>query len=118
METPLYDLSPDGKELAFTADSNPAANDTNLDVYTLAIGSKTAVNRTSDGGRSFETLRHGLPQTDCYDLVYRHGLCVGRDGRTLLMGTTTGNLWATGDGGDTWQPLGHHLPPVHAVRLG
>ncbi len=46
METPLYDLSPDGKELAFTADSNPAANDTNLDVYTLEIGSKTAVNRT------------------------------------------------------------------------
>lgn len=47
METPLYDLSPDGKELAFTADSNPAANDTNLDVYTLEIGSKTAVNRTT-----------------------------------------------------------------------
>ncbi len=47
LETPLYDVSPDGTELAFTADSNPAANDTNLDVYTLEIGSQTAANRTN-----------------------------------------------------------------------
>ncbi len=84
----------------------------------IPVDAALAVNRTRDGGRSFETLRCGLPQVDCYDLVYRHGLCVGRDGRTLLMGTTTGNLWATGDGGDSWQVLGHHLPPIHAVRLG
>jgi dipeptidyl aminopeptidase/acylaminoacyl peptidase len=46
LESPLYDLSPDGKELAFVADSNPAANVTNLDVYTVAVGGKDAVNRT------------------------------------------------------------------------
>ncbi|KNZ33727.1 MAG: sialidase [Methylibium sp. NZG] len=76
------------------------------------------VNRTRDGGRSFETLRAGLPQTDCYDLAYRHGLAVGADGRDLLLGSTTGGLWASDDGGDHWQALPTRLPPIHAVRFG
>jgi hypothetical protein len=76
------------------------------------------VNRTRDGGRSFETLRVGLPQAGCYDLVYRHGLAVADDGRTLLMGSTTGSLWASDDGGDRWQTVSTQLPPIHALRLG
>ena len=47
LESPLYDISPDGRELAFVADSNPASNVTNLDVFTVAIGAKDAVNRTA-----------------------------------------------------------------------
>ncbi len=76
------------------------------------------VNRTRDGGRSFETLRVGLPQAGCYDLVYRHGLAVADDGRTLLMGSTTGSLWASDDGGDRWQTVSTQLPPIHALRFG
>jgi len=76
------------------------------------------VNRTRDGGRSFETLRDGLPQRDCYDLVYRHGLVVGADGRALLMGSTTGQLWASDDGGESWSTVAAHLPPIHALRFG
>lgn len=84
----------------------------------VPIDAALAVNRTRDGGRSFETLRAGLPQADCYDLVYRHGLDVGRDGRDLLMGSTTGNLWSSDDGGDRWTMLSAHLPPIYAVRFG
>ena len=76
------------------------------------------VNRTRDGGRSFETLRSGLPQTECYDLVYRHGLAVAGDGRTLMMGSTTGGLWASGDAGETWTAVPARLPPIHAVSFG
>ncbi len=50
------------------------------------------VNRTTDGGRSFQTFGAGLPQRDCYDLFYRHGLAVGPEGRSLLMGRTTNDL--------------------------
>ena len=32
------------------------------------------VTRTDDGGANWEIMRHGLPQRDAYDLVYRHGL--------------------------------------------
>lgn len=84
----------------------------------VPVGAALAVNRTRDGGRSFETLRQGLPQSDCYDLVYRHGLVVGRDGSSLLMGSTTGNLWASHDGGDRWSAVSGHLPPIYALRFG
>jgi dipeptidyl aminopeptidase/acylaminoacyl peptidase len=47
LESPLYDLSPDGKELAFTADSNPAANITDSDVFVVAVGGKDARNLTA-----------------------------------------------------------------------
>jgi hypothetical protein len=84
----------------------------------VPVDAALVVNRTRDGGRSFETLRAGLPQADCYDLMYRHGLDVGRDGRDLLMGSTTGNLWASDDGGDHWTMVSAHLPPIYAVRFG
>jgi len=76
------------------------------------------VNRTRDGGRSFETLRRGLPQQHAYDLVYRHGLAVADDGRHLLMGSTTGGLWASTDAGQEWASVSLHLPPIFAVRFG
>ncbi len=76
------------------------------------------VNRTRDGGKTFETHRAGLPQKDCYDLVYRHGLDVAVDGRTLMMGSTTGNLWASADGGESWATVSANLPPIAAVRFG
>ncbi|HSN31504.1 MAG TPA: exo-alpha-sialidase [Ideonella sp.] len=76
------------------------------------------VNRTCDGGTSFETLREGLPQDGCYDLVYRHGLAAADDGRSLLMGSTTGGLWASHDGGDAWRSVSQTLPPIYAVCFG
>ena len=92
----------------------PAVKDENR----VPVGAALAVSRTRDGGASFETLRAGLPQQDCYDLVYRHGLAVAEDGRTLLMGSTTGGLWASVDGGEHWQTVSLNLPPIYAVRFG
>ena len=84
----------------------------------VPVDGALVVNRTRDGGRSFETLRHGLPQAHCYDLVYRHGLALAADGRTLLMGSSTGGLWSSADGGDHWQAVSLHLPPIYALRFG
>jgi hypothetical protein len=84
----------------------------------VPVDGALVVNRTRDGGRSFDTLRSGLPHSDCYDLVYRHGLAVGHDGHNLLMGSTTGGLWASDDGGDRWATVSVHLPPVYAVAFG
>lgn len=47
-----YAIAPDGREIAFTADSNPAANTTNMDVFTLALGSKSAKNLTAENPAS------------------------------------------------------------------
>lgn len=84
----------------------------------VPVDGALVVNRTRDGGKSFETLRAGLPQKDAYDLVYRHGLDVSADGQSLLMGSTTGGLWASDDGGDRWTVVAAHLPPIAAVRFG
>lgn len=84
----------------------------------VPVDGALVVNRTRDGGRSFETLRTGLPQQDCYDLVYRHGLDVDASGEHLLMGSTTGSLWASRDGGDRWAMALPHLPPIYALRFG
>jgi hypothetical protein len=81
-------------------------------------GAALAVTRTVDGGRSFTAWRGGLPQQHCYDLVYRHGLAVGEDGRLLLMGSTTGGAWLSEDGGGQWQTLSTTLPPIYAVSFG
>jgi hypothetical protein len=88
------------------------------DQQRVPVDGALVVNRTRDGGRSFETLRAGLPQSNCFDLVYRHGLAVGGDGRSLMMGSTTGNLWASDDHGTRWAQAQAHLPPIFAVRFG
>lgn len=75
------------------------------------------VHRTRDGGQSFEALRDGLPQEHAYHLVYRHALDVDASGEVLAMGSTTGGLWLSEDGGDHWNTLALHLPPVYAVRF-
>lgn len=84
----------------------------------VPVKAELVVNRTRDGGRSFETLRTGLPQHHAYDLVYRHGLAVAPDGDILLMGSTTGGLWVSEDQGDCWSLVSLNLPPIHAVAFG
>ena len=88
------------------------------DMCRVPVDGALCVNRTRDGGRSWDTLREGLPQRDCYDLVYRHGLDVAADGRSLLIGSTTGGLWSSSDGGDQWHTVSLNLPPIAALRFG
>ena len=76
---------------------------------------RVVVNRTRDGGRTFETLTRGLPQQHAYDLVFRHALDVDESGERLVFGSTTGSVWVSEDGGDAWQSVAGHLPPVYAV---
>jgi hypothetical protein len=75
------------------------------------------VHRSRDGGATFEELRDGLPQDHAYDLVYRHALDIDCSGDTLAMGSTTGGLWLSEDGGSQWRTLAQNLPPIYAVRF-
>lgn len=91
----------------------PAASDQSR----YAPDGALCVHRSSDGGASFEALRNGLPQEHAYHLVYRHAFDVDRPGATLAMGSTTGGLWLSEHGGEDWQTLGLHLPPIYVVRF-
>jgi hypothetical protein len=78
---------------------------------------KLVVTRTRNGGKSFEVLSRGLPQSHAYDIVYRHALALDTTGERLAFGSTTGGLWISEDQGDSWTCTTHTLPPIHAVRF-
>lgn len=75
------------------------------------------VTRTQDGGKTYQSLTRGLPQQHAYDICLRHCLDVDGTGERLAFGSTTGNLWLSEDGGESWASLSSTLPPVYAVRF-
>jgi photosystem II stability/assembly factor-like uncharacterized protein len=78
---------------------------------------RLVVTRTRDGGKSFDVLTRGLPQSHAYDVVYRHALALDDAGGRLAMGSTTGGLWVSENAGDSWSEITHTLPPIYAVRF-
>jgi hypothetical protein len=83
----------------------------------IPVDGKVVVARTRDGGNSFEVLTKGLPQRHAYDLVWRHALDVDTSGDRLAFGSTSGGLWISEDGGDSWTMPEARLPPIAAVRF-
>jgi hypothetical protein len=83
----------------------------------IPVDGKVVVARTRDGGRSFEVLKKGLPQHHAYDLVWRHALAVDASGERLAFGSTSGGLWISEDGGESWTMPDARLPPIAAVRF-
>jgi hypothetical protein len=75
------------------------------------------MSRTRDGGRSLEVLRKELPQRRTHDLVWRHALAVDETGELLAFGSTSGGLWISENGGDSWTMPEARLPPIAAVRF-
>ena len=83
----------------------------------IPVDGKLVVARTRDGGKSFEVLSRGLPQRHAYDLVWRHALDVDGTGERLALGSTSGGLWVSEDGGDSWAMPEARLPPIAVVRF-
>lgn len=88
------------------------------DELRVPVDGKLVVTRTRDGGKSFEVLSEGLPSQNSYDLIYRHALDVDGAGERLAMGSTTGNLWISENGGERWMLASGHLPPIAQVAFG
>lgn len=86
------------------------------DQQRTAIDGSVFVARTDDGGVTWRQQRNGLPQECAYDIVYRHGLAA--NGSVVAFGSTTGNLYVSEDGGDSWVAAANNLPPVYSVRIG
>jgi hypothetical protein len=83
----------------------------------IPVDARVVVARTRDGGESFEVLTEGLPQRHAYDLVLRHALAIDESGERLAFGSTTGGLWISENGGDSWAALAARLPPIAVVRF-
>jgi len=85
------------------------------DVMRVAIDQSLCVCRTDDGGKTWTAQRNGLPQGTAFDITYRHAMDV--QGEELIFGTTTGNLYHSANGGDSWNALNTNLPMVHSVEF-
>ncbi|MGE0723733.1 MAG: WD40/YVTN/BNR-like repeat-containing protein [Alphaproteobacteria bacterium] len=83
----------------------------------IPVDGRLVVSRTRDAGESFEVLSNGLPQRHAYDLIYRHGLAIDGSGERLAIGSTSGGVWISEDGGDSWSAPEGRLPPVSSVRF-
>jgi photosystem II stability/assembly factor-like uncharacterized protein len=80
---------------------------------------KLRVARSRDGGRNWELLSKGLPQSHAFSLVWREAMTSdGHDPAGVYFGTSTGTVFYTRDAGDSWQVLAGNLPPVYSVSVG
>jgi photosystem II stability/assembly factor-like uncharacterized protein len=79
---------------------------------------KLRVYRTRSGGHEWEPLTAGLPQENCYVNVLRDAMAVDSlDGCGVYFGTTGGQVYASPNGGDTWDTVASNLPPVLSVEV-
>lgn len=79
---------------------------------------KLRVYRSRTGGNEWEALSKGLPQENCYVNVLRDAMAVDTlDECGIYFGTTGGQVYASPDGGDTWNTIVHDLPAVLSVEV-
>jgi photosystem II stability/assembly factor-like uncharacterized protein len=79
---------------------------------------KLRVYRSRSGGNEWEALTKGLPQKDCYVNVLRDAMAVDTlDKCGVYFGTTGGQVYASNDAGDSWNPIVRDLPAVLSVEV-
>jgi photosystem II stability/assembly factor-like uncharacterized protein len=79
---------------------------------------KLRVYRSRTGGNEWEALTNGLPQRDCYVNVLRDAMSADAlDPCGVYFGTTGGQVYASADGGDSWNPIVRDLPAVLSVEV-
>ena len=71
--------------------------------------------KTTDGGKTWRAITNGLPEGNCWDIIYRHAL--GLKGKDLAFATTTGNFYWSADQGESWNTVSTTLPPVYSLEL-
>jgi len=111
-------------DFGFVIDVNTNEPDT---VYVVPITSdslhfvpdgKLRVYRSKTGGNEWEALTKGLPQKNVYVNVLRDAMAVDAlDPCGVYFGTSGGQVYASADSGDSWDPIVRDLPPVVSVEV-
>ena len=109
-------------EFGFPIALDPQHPDT---VYTIVeapegrhnVGTQFTVYRTTDGGESWEPRTKGLPAGAQVKLgVLRHGMCTDSlNPGGVYVGTNTGQLFGSHNGGESWELLADFLPSIYSV---
>jgi photosystem II stability/assembly factor-like uncharacterized protein len=79
-------------------------------------GGRPAAYVTRDGGASWTRQDRGLPAVAWFT-VKRQAMTVDRaDEVGVYFGTTSGELWASTDEGESWRCIASHLPEIYSVE--
>ena len=79
---------------------------------------RAAVWRTRDAGSSWQRLDKGLPQRDAHLGVLREGMAIDAyDSPGLYFGTSTGQVFASADEGESWTEIASYLPAISSVEV-
>lgn len=85
--------------------------------FRATVDGRLRVYRTGDAGGSWRPLTEGLPQENVFVTILRDGLdSDGLDPLGLYLGTSSGHLFASTDGGTHWRLLAGFLPGILCVN--
>jgi len=79
---------------------------------------RVRVYETRDAGSTWNARGDGLPAEHAYLTVLRQAFDRSGEGDALELyfGSTSGDVFGSGDAGATWSSAATHLPPVYSVR--
>jgi hypothetical protein len=80
------------------------------------VAGRLRVYRTRNAGESWQPLTDGLPQEHAYVSILRDAMCTDTNQPVgLYFGTSSGHLFASSDGGESWRLLAGYLPRILSV---
>jgi hypothetical protein len=82
-----------------------------------SLGGKPAAYRSRDGGATWQRQDRGLPREQAWFTVKRQAMGGDTlDPAGLYFGTTSGEVWASTDEGDSWRCIAMHLPHIYSIE--
>jgi hypothetical protein len=83
----------------------------------VSPGGKPAIYRSRNAGRRWQRLAEGFPQSQAWWTVKRQAMTADRSSPVgVYLGTTSGEVWASRDEGDSWRCVARNLPAIQAVE--
>ena len=80
------------------------------------VDGKLRVYRSRDAGACWQSASAGLPDEHVYVTVLREAMAIdARDPCGVYFGTSGGHVFASRDGGDSWQLIANYLPRVLSI---
>jgi len=102
-------LDPHDPDVAFVVPEDGAEN-------RVTSNGRLGVYRTGDGGASWQLLEGGLPQ-QAWQSVMREGMSFDRlDPVGIYLGTQSGSVWVSPNGGEEWLEAASYLPTILSVE--
>jgi len=85
--------------------------------YRFTPEGRLGIFRSKNGGRSWQRLTRGLPQSNAWVALMRHAACADAcDEAGVYVGTSGGAIYSSRNSSDSWDVLAANLPPILSLE--